>query len=93
MNASGAYVVSWNNAGQDGGGLGIYAQRFDANGVAQGSEFRVNSTTAGDQATSTIGIDARGNFVITWASFDQDQGSTWGVYKQDYNADGTRLRW
>ena len=36
MNASGAYVVSWNSAGQDGSGDGIYARRYDANGVAQG---------------------------------------------------------
>jgi hypothetical protein len=89
MNASGEYVVAWNSMGQDGSGVGIYAQRFDANGVAQGSEFRVNTTTAGDQVTATVGIDNAGNFVITWSSYIQDAGSSWGVYKQDYNADGT----
>ena len=29
--------------GQDGGGYGVYAQRYNAAGVAQGAEFRVNT--------------------------------------------------
>ncbi|HTS52720.1 MAG TPA: DUF4347 domain-containing protein, partial [Burkholderiales bacterium] len=89
MNRSGAYVVAWSDTGADGSGSGIYAQRFDANGVAQGSEFRVNSTTAGDQVHPTVAIDASGNFTVVWSSFGQDVAGTWGVYKQDYNADGT----
>ena len=89
MNRSGAYVVAWSDTGADGSGSGIYAQRFDANGVAQGSEFRVNTTTAGDQVQPTVAIDASGNFTVVWSSFGQDVAGTWGVYKQDYNADGT----
>src|SRR3954449_3824018 len=43
--AAGNFAVTWQSSGQDGSGLGIYAQRYNAAGVAQGGEFRVNSFT------------------------------------------------
>ena len=90
MNASGAFIVTWTSQnGQDGSGEGIYAQRYNAAGVAQGSEFKVNTTTSGNQFLSSAGIDSFGNFVITWEGYNQDAANTWAVYKQDYNADGT----
>ena len=33
MNASGAFVVIWASAGQDGDVEGVYAQRYNASGV------------------------------------------------------------
>ena len=45
------------SSGQDGSGSGIYAQRYDAQGVPQGGEFRVNSTTSGDQRYSSVAMD------------------------------------
>ena len=47
--ADGSYVVVWESSLQDGDLGGIYAQRFDANGVAQGSETLVNTETADRQ--------------------------------------------
>ena len=87
MNASGAFVITWE--GSDGSNDGIYAQRYDSSGVAQGSEFRVNTTTGNEQHLGTAAMDSSGNFVIAWSSYGQDAAGTWGVYKQDYNADGT----
>src|SRR5262249_18344584 len=49
MDAAGDYVVTWSSYGQDGSGWGVYAQRYDVNGKALGGEFRVNTTTLGDQ--------------------------------------------
>lgn len=34
--AGGGYVITWQSYNQDGSGNGIYAQRYDAGGVAQG---------------------------------------------------------
>ena len=46
--AAGNFVITWqSDGGQDGGGSGIFAQRYNAAGVAQGGEFLVNSTTTG----------------------------------------------
>ncbi len=90
MNAPGAFVVTWSSYGQDGSGWGVYAQRYNAGGIAVGGEFQVNSTTAGDQMYSSVGIDTSGDFVIAWQSNGQD-GSGWGVYAQRYNAGGVAV--
>ncbi|MEQ1853509.1 MAG: cadherin repeat domain-containing protein, partial [Chthoniobacteraceae bacterium] len=88
MSATGAFVVTWSGGAQDpDGSTGIYAQRFDAAGVAQGGEFRVNTYTTGTQQLASASMDANGNFVITWASNLQD-GSGYGVYGQRFNASG-----
>jgi hypothetical protein len=60
MDASGNFVVVWKSGAQDGSGYGIYAQRYNASGVAQGGEFLVNTTTANDQI-STIAMNASGS--------------------------------
>jgi hypothetical protein len=90
MDATGAFVITWSSDNQDGSGWGVYAQRYDAQGDPLGGEFRVNTTTAGDQMYSDVAMDANGNFVVTWSSNPQD-GSGWGVYAQRYGAAGNRL--
>lgn len=87
IDANGDFVVAWSSSGEDGNSWGIYAQRFNASGVPQGSEFRVNSFTTGNQSGPSIAIDSDGDFVITWSSLGQD-GSDWGVYAQRFNAIG-----
>jgi hypothetical protein len=87
---AGDFVVTWTAGGQDGSGTGVYARRYSAAGAAQGAEFRVNTTTAGDQQYGRVAADANGNFVVAWASAGQD-GSGRGVYAQRYSAAGTKL--
>ncbi|REK09040.1 MAG: hypothetical protein DWQ37_19470 [Planctomycetota bacterium] len=87
MDDSGDFVVAWWSYGQDGDGYGIYAQRYDAAGAAQGPEFRVNSTTVGDQTLPAVAMDADGDFVVTWTSTGQ-YGDGDGVFAQRYNAAG-----
>jgi hypothetical protein len=87
MDSTGNFVVTWQSDGQDGSGWGVYAQRYNSAGVGQGGEFKVNSTTAGAQDLSSVGMDSIGNFIITWASLNQD-GSGHGIYAQRYNFAG-----
>ena len=88
MSASGSFAITWTSGGQDpDGSSGVYGQRYNASGGAQGGEFRVNSYTTGAQQLSAIAMDATGNFIVTWASDLQD-GSNYGVYAQRYNASG-----
>lgn len=77
------FVITWTSNGQDGSETGVYAQRFNASGLAQGDEFRVNSYTAGAQGTPGIAIDNDNDFIIVWTSAGQD-GSGNGVYAQRY---------
>jgi hypothetical protein len=83
----GGFVVTWQSAGQDGSGLGIYGQRYTSGGVASGTEFRVNTYTAGWQGKPTVTGLTDGGFVVTWQSDGQD-GSSYGVYGQRYTSGG-----
>jgi len=86
---AGNFVAVWESSWQDpGGNAGIYGQRFNASGVAQGGEFRVNTTTASAQTVPAISMDGSGNFVVSWNSNLQD-GSGAGVYMQAFDAAGT----
>ncbi|MBX9258673.1 putative Ig domain-containing protein [Desmonostoc muscorum CCALA 125] len=85
IDATGDFVISWQS--QDGSGSGIYAQRYNSAGVAQGNEFQVNTSTTNDQINPTVAMDAAGDFVISWASNGQD-GSGFGIYAQRYNSAG-----
>ena len=91
MDANGNYVAVWESYGTDGSGYGIYFQRYDALGVAQGNQTKVNSTTANDQRFPDIAIDATGKFTIVWQSDIQD-GSGLGIYAAMFNANGTSAK-
>lgn len=86
MNAAGQSVIVWTSQAQDGSGYGIFAQRYDANAVAQGPEFLVNTTTIGDQVEPAAVMDASGNFVIAWSG--NGRGDPDGVFARRYNASG-----
>jgi hypothetical protein len=77
MAANGSFVVVWESMGQDGSNYGIYAQRYNASGVVQGSEFRVNTLTIDDQREPAVAMDANGNFVITYQAWASGNNS-WG---------------
>ena len=73
--SNGGYIVTWISA--DGGGYytgvglidrGIYAQRYDADGKAVGSQTRVNTTVAGDQHQPAVAALSNGSYVVTWLS-------------------------
>jgi hypothetical protein len=87
--AAGNFAVVWQSEGQDGSSWGIFGQRLDASGTPRGGEFQVNSYTTSLQYHPSLASDAAGNFVVTWASQDQD-GSGYGVFGQRYDASGAR---
>jgi len=84
---NGNFVVAWESVGQDGSGYGVFEQRFDAAGVPQGAEIRVNAYTTGDQRSPAVAADGSGNFVIVWISSAQD-GSGFGIFGRRFDASG-----
>jgi len=90
MDDAGKFVVTWSGAG-NGDDAGIYAQKYNADGSPNGSQFLVNSFTANTQNNPSIGMANDGSFVISWNSYGEDGDSTsyTNVYAQKYNADGT----
>jgi hypothetical protein len=88
MDNSGNFVVTWMSNNQDNSGWGSYAQRFNSEG-AVGSEFRVNSFTAGGQLVPRIIMDSSGNFVETWMGYGQEPDeSSYGIFCKRYNSNG-----
>ena len=54
-----------------------------------GREFVVNTYTVASQRAPSVGVDADGDFVVVWSSFNQD-GSDEGVFAQRWSSAGAR---
>jgi hypothetical protein len=90
MDARGNFVVAWESYGADGDFYGIFAQRFDRSGLAQGGEFQVNTYTGSDQVDVDVDISPDGSrFVVVWES-PQD-GSGKAVLGQVFDGAGNRV--
>ncbi len=89
MDSSGDFVATWASFGQDGGGYGVYAQRYNSAGVAQGGEFQVNTFDRRSKDPRVAMNQAA--FVITWTSGNQVGGSD-NIYAQRYKLIRRRTR-
>lgn len=85
MDGAGDFVIGWESNYQDGDGYGIYARKFNSNGVPTTNEFLVNQTTVGDQQNASVSIDSTGDFVVAWQGPD---ANGYGVFARRYNPAG-----
>ena len=76
---SGKFVVVWESAGQDGDGLGVFGQQFNAAGAPVGGEFAVNTYTTGDQDRAVLDMNDN-RFTV---AFEDGQG---GISARDFGA-------
>jgi hypothetical protein len=88
--ADGGYVITWHSQVQDGGGWGVFAQRYTASGAKAGSELQVNTYTNSDQQDPTVVGLSDGSFIIAWESLGQD-GAGAGIYGQRYSTSGSAI--
>jgi hypothetical protein len=80
MNGSGEFVIVWEGRiDPNVNARDIFCQRFDGSGQPIGSEFRLNTTMAGDQRSPAVAIGPDGRFVTVWQSDEQD-GSGFGIF-------------
>lgn len=86
----GGFVVTWQSQGQDGSALGLYGQRYSADGTPAGEEFAINSWTENSQHDASVAALADGGFVVTWTSDAQD-GDGGGIFAQRFAADATPI--
>jgi hypothetical protein len=90
----GSFVVVWESgysasgAGADGSGAGLSAQRFDANGAKAGTEFVVNTTTAGDQIEPDVAVTSSGDFAVVWQSNGADADGSSAVMARRFSSSG-----
>jgi len=85
----GGFIVTWFGEGSL-DDYGVYAQRYDASGNTQGSEFQVNTYTTNSQDNPSTTALADGGFVVTWDSNGQD-GSYDDIFAQRYDASGNNF--
>ncbi len=90
MSPSSAFAVVWSSNGQDGNSRGLFARRFASDGTALGTEFLVNSMTAGQQEQPSVAMEDDGDFVIAWSSNPLD-GNSFGVAARRFDSNGTAL--
>lgn len=83
---AGNFTVVWESSGQDGGGYGVFAQRFSNTGSRRGTEFRVNTSTAYDQKDPAIAVSAPGDFVVVWSGQGGAAGD--GLFGRRFNSAG-----
>ena len=92
--ADGGFVVTWwtseSNTVPAGTVGGIYGQRYNADSVAIGNEFRIDTDTGSTQFGPSVTALSDGGFVVTWTSVDQD-GSGRGIFSQRYDLDGVAI--
>jgi hypothetical protein len=87
--ADGSLVIVWESSGQDGDLDGVYLRRLTKDGLATGTETRVNTETTGSQGNPAIAALSDGGFVVTWHSNAQD-GDGLGIYAQRFDRFGTK---
>ncbi|MDI6740115.1 MAG: FlgD immunoglobulin-like domain containing protein [Candidatus Edwardsbacteria bacterium] len=90
MNRDGRFVMVWEDPREGGVNPDIYTQRYDAAGIAQGNNFKVNDD-AGDsnQGGPDVSLDNQGNFVVAWGDGRLSQYGY--VYAQRYDSLGNTL--
>ncbi|HEX8450004.1 MAG TPA: cadherin repeat domain-containing protein [Allosphingosinicella sp.] len=83
------HVVVWEDrsASPDDTSFAIRGQLFDSAGNKSGSEFLVNSVTAGNQTAPSVAALAGGGFVVAWTGTDS---SGTGVKAQIFTAAGAK---
>jgi len=87
MSDAGDFVVVWESESQDNGTEGVYGQRYDAFVAPLGGEFQVNTYSTSWQQSPAVAMDADGDFVVVWNSWEQD-GSSYGIYGRLYDGSG-----
>ncbi|WP_166832001.1 Ig-like domain-containing protein, partial [Thalassoroseus pseudoceratinae] len=94
IDENGNFVVVWRDGGnfgqsngRDGSGWGVYAQRFNSFGSKVGGEFRVNTTTYGNQWEPVVEMDNVGNFTVAWQSGTGD----YEIFFQYYDSSGLAI--
>ncbi len=83
--ADGSFMVAWSGRGA-GDRVGIFAQRFAADGSQLGEPIRVNTTRGGAQVQPALAMAADGSAVVVWQGPGAEDSS--GIWMQRISSDG-----
>ena len=88
IGSDGYFVVTWDSLRGTASFYDVFAQRFNAAGLRQASEFQVNSYTTNKQYNPSVAMGGAGDFVVAWQSSYQDGDYHYGVFAKRFNAAG-----
>jgi hypothetical protein len=92
MDSVGHFVVSWTTGNVDPPrSQGVFFQVFNSQMIPIGTVQSVGNPTNCRQDYTSVAMDEKGEFVITWTGFGQDPDGSEGVYAQRYSAGGIAL--
>jgi hypothetical protein len=90
MARSGEFVTAWTGGAAPGmPPFQVHIRRYDASGLPLGDAFRAGTTT-NQEFYPAVGMDARGNFVVSWLGGPGAGGIT-DVYARRFDATGRAL--
>ncbi len=85
--ADGGFIVMWQGSQTD-SAFNVYGQRYNASGVAQGTEFQVNTAGTGYQAWPSVTALHDGGFLAVWDDAVTGGGGAHYVFGQRFDAAG-----
>jgi hypothetical protein len=91
VDPNGDFVVVWTSLDQDGSASGVFARRFTSAGTALAAELQVNTWTASNQFASAVATLRNGGFVVVWASTDNQDGNSSGVFARRFDGASNAL--
>jgi hypothetical protein len=94
MDNDGDFVVAWSNVY-----WGIYAQSYNRYGAVTVPEFEVYprftqetyNNYSGNWLAPSVAMDSSGDFVVSFTSAADQDGSAYGISAKRYNSDGTMI--
>lgn len=94
LDSDGDFAIVWQSYGSPGNDDNYYsiqARLFDANGLAKGDQFQVNTFTTGEQRFPAIAMDSDGDFVVVWESYGSpgNDNDVYSVQARRFNSAGT----
>jgi hypothetical protein len=89
--ANGGFIVTWHawTGSANSQRYDVYAKVYDASGGTVVSQFKVNSSTNGDQLDPAIAALSDGTFVVAWTS--APSGGQYSLIARHFNANGTQI--
>jgi hypothetical protein len=87
MDASGNFVVVWQDDQDENGTYQLLARGFSATGTERFHDKTVNSVAAGQQYSPRIAFDGSGNFVVVWQD-DQNGNGVYEILARGFSATG-----
>ncbi|SMD34644.1 Por secretion system C-terminal sorting domain-containing protein [Reichenbachiella faecimaris] len=90
QNENGDFVVVWRDYSNS-SYPAVRAQRYNKEGIRQGSEIKVNSSTMSSLDDPEVALNDNGNFMVVWTEYSVVGGESDDILGRVFDWDGTEL--